>query len=273
MAKKIVLRVVVCGGVICGGGMAYASIFGEENITLARQLTELMGIHSKLKSGLVEAREAVDLATDARDDILQGQALIEELHTYSVDRFIEDFRKDVLKTYPDLDYIINETGAESLNGWYEADLGTPMGSYEFIGRAFGEVTSEMRDSQQAGDIDLNDAVQKKAEASADLTAAAQAEAFSKKADQDIEDLVQALSDATKDEAVVIHAKLAAIVAVQNSHRLRMEARQLRGDGLEMARRYRGSMKRLATTKEMEGSTVDLHPHMKPVLLEFAALED
>ncbi len=272
--NKIVLRIALAFGVLCGGTVAYASIFGEENITLVQQLSELIGISNNTYKTLAEARDAVDLAVEARDTALQAEALVEELSNYTADRFVTDFKNDVLKTYPDLDYIISKTGSGGLTDWKSSNMRTPMGSYELIGRVFGEVTDEVKAAQAAGAVKTERATLYRYEAAASLTAAENATQFLKSSDVDLETLVERLNGATKEEAIVINAKIQAIVAAQNSHLIRLQARSIRRDGVDDARRYRSSIKALdATTRFAEGERGLASKFEElPVLLDLGNLE-
>ena len=270
MGKKIILRVALALGILCGGTVAYASIFGEENITLVQQLSELMGISRNTYDNLAEARTGVDLALEARDDLYQARALVEELSEYTTDRFIADFKRDVLKTYPDLDYIINKSGSGGLTDWRASNMRTPMGSYELIGRVFGEVTEDTRKAQEEGRVKTENMTLYRYEAAASLTAAENANAFIDSADADIEVLVAQLNGATKEEAIVLQAKIQAVVAAQNSHLMRMQSLQLRRQGIEDARKYQRSARATQALLELEKGQRDVSTTLnkRPKMMEF-----
>lgn len=249
--KNILVRVAACALVVGAGTVGYASVFGEENLTLVQQLSELIGINRNTYDSLRETREGIDLAREAADDARRAQMLVADLQSYTTDRFIEDFKRDVLKTYPDLDYIIRATSAEGLREWQDSKMRSPMGSYELIGRVFGEVTEELREEQEEGLVQMEGAVLYRYEAAASLTAASDADMFIDKSDQDIEVLVAQLNGATREEAIVIQAKIQAVVAAQNSHMLRLMSRMVRREGVEDARHYQGSMQTLQVGSEMQ----------------------
>ncbi len=274
MKKKILLRVVLVVGLLCGGTVAYASIFGEENITLVQQLSELMGISRNTLNTLAEARAGVDMAIEAREDVYRAKAAVEELSEYTTDRFITDFKNDVLKTYPDLDYIIRKTGSGGLTDWQSTNMRTPMGSYELIGRVFGEVTQDVQDAQAEGLVKTEGATLYRYEAAASLTAAENATVFLKSSDADLETLVAQLNGATKEEAIVINAKIQAIVAAQNSHLIRLQARAIRREGVQDARKYRSSMKGIEAAVQFSEGEEALTTSFEelPMLMDFRSLE-
>lgn len=274
MKKKILLRVVLVVGLLCGGTVAYASIFGEENITLVQQLSELMGISRNTLNTLAEARAGVDMAIEAREDVYRAKAAVEELSEYTTDRFITDFKNDVLKTYPDLDYIIRKTGSGGLTDWQSTNMRTPMGSYELIGRVFGEVTQDVQDAQAEGLVKTEGATLYRYEAAASLSAAENATVFLKSSDADLETLVAQLNGATKEEAIVINAKIQAIVAAQNSHLIRLQARAIRREGVQDARKYRSSMKGIEAAVQFSEGEEALTTSFEelPMLMDFRSLE-
>lgn len=238
---KVGIAIAGVGAFAIGGTATYASIFGEENITLAAQLTELIGIGENTYQMLHEAREGIDLARETVDEARRVRAAIDDLDHYTTDRFREDFKRDVMRTHPDLAYIIRETSADGLRDWRDSTVRSPMGSYELIGRVFGEATQELRQAQEEGRVKVESSVLYRYESAVTLAASANAESFIEKSDADIAEILEALEGASEGEAVVLGARLQALIAAQQSHILRLLSRSVRREGIEDARHYQGAV--------------------------------
>lgn len=269
-AKRIVVKVGVVLAVVLGATVAYASVFGEENITLWKQLSELVGINNNTYQSLKETREGLDYTREMVDDARRARALVRELNDYSTDKFIDDFKRDFLNTYPDIDYIINNYGAEGLDKWRDSEMESPMSSYELIGAVFGEVTDEVKNAQKDGLVELEGPVLYRYEAATSLAVADDANDFIERADEDIDMLVEQLNGASKEQAIVLQAKIQALSAAQNSHMLRMMARMLRREGVEDARRYQSAIKAMEYGLEFDKGLdeTEVLLRRKPSMIQF-----
>lgn len=270
MKKKIVLPLVACG--LFAGSVTYASIFGEESIILGKQLVKLYAISTNTYKTFTEVREGVDLALEARDEAYQAKALVEELHSYTTDRFITDFKRDVLKTYPDLSVVISDSGSKGLADWTAANMRTPMGSYELIGKVFGEISEDVQSASREGRANVDSTTLYRYEGAAALTASDAANQFIQKSDEDIEVLARQLDGATKEEAIVLQAKMDSVIAAQNSHLIRMRSLELRRQGMLDAMKYKRSAESIDFALKMETDQKEVAQSLnaKPSMMEFSS---
>ena len=271
MKKKYLLPAVLVAGVLGGSTYTYASIFGEENIILGKQLFHLVKISKDMQDNLNEARKAVDVAMDTRDMMLQSKALVEDLVAHSDDRFIEDFKGQLLNAYPDIGYMVDRAGLNNLDSWTSANMGSSASSFDLIGKVYGEITDDVLVAGKEGKVDLTDAGLARSQAAAGLTAATSTENFIEKTSDDIEKYSELLRDTeNKDEAVVIQAKIQAIIAAQNNHLLRMRSVELRNNATEDARRYQEKIKATSfgIQAEEEEKKLDETLNKTPKFMEF-----
>src|SRR5690242_8367172 len=73
---------------------AWASIFGEENVTLVKIWTEIMGARKELEDINDAAGKAADLTRDLLGSYNKVHAGIDELRHYSLDAFLYDLKSD-----------------------------------------------------------------------------------------------------------------------------------------------------------------------------------
>lgn len=267
--KKPLLILAATGGVVFGGATAAHALFGEENVTLIKQLTELMGISNNTYQALHEAREAVDLAREARDNFRRAEALVEDVQSYTVDRFLDDLKDDAFNTFPDLEYIVDNVGADGLRGW-DTPMQSPITTYDLIGQVFGEVTKDLKKEQEEGNLQTENAALYRFESAAALSASDKTKSFIDSSNEDLEVLIEQLDTATKEQAIVIQAKIQAIAAAQNSHILHLLSLQVRREGIEDARNYSRTLNSLRLGMEIRQGQEEIAEHFKerPQMMKF-----
>ncbi len=256
--KRHVVRGLVAVAVFAAIGSLYgpvrASIFGEENITLAQQLAELIKIHDQL----VKVSQAVERGADVAEDIYENYELarggVDELKSYTTDKFLRDFRKDVYKTYPGFEILLEGSDSRRLRHWKNSHSRSPFTSYEMITAVFGDLTDPLIEREKRGELRMDRARIMRYEAAGALALSNEAEAWTKSADEDAMELYRLAQDADADQAQHLSARALALIAVQNSHTIRLLSRSVRFDGIRGAMEWSKRVDAVKQREQLRGET-------------------
>jgi hypothetical protein len=104
-ARRVLAHVAVGATALAMGLMALdaplrASMFGEENVTLAAILTESIKSYEELRQITDLVGEGADAAASLVDAYQRVNAGVDALRSYSVHGFLHDFKGDVYHLYP-----------------------------------------------------------------------------------------------------------------------------------------------------------------------------
>jgi hypothetical protein len=232
-----------------------ASIFGEENALLIKQLAELIGIHRELKVTSDGIMQGARMATNMYELYESARAGVDELRNYSTDAFLRDLRDDVYRTYPGFEILGEGIASQQLARWRDSHARSPATSYEMISAVFGDLTAPMKERVKAGEVDADRAYLWRYEAAGALALAADAEAWTESADRDAREIYRLAADADAEQAAHLSARALSLVAIQNSHIVRLLSRRVRFDGIrgamEWGRRVQGLQRDEAMTAEVD----------------------
>jgi hypothetical protein len=254
---------------------ALASLFGEENLTLLRQLTELLQIHDEL----VRVSHGVVRTADAVEDVVHmasaARAAVDELKGYSIDRFLGDVQKDLYHTYPGAELLLEGSNSRRVAKWQNSHAQSPATTYEMIGAVFGDLSAPLKKRGRDGGLRTERAYIVRAEAAGALALAHQAETWTQAADEDAAELARLSRDAGEAQAQHLSARALALIAVQNSHIIRLLARGVRTDGikgaLDWGQRAEGMNNRDALNDGVNETLGSVDP--APKMLAFPSLFD
>lgn len=234
--RRLVLRIALAVALATVVAVAWhpvrASLFGEENATLIQQLAELMRIHHELETVSDAARQGAEAAEDLYAAYDQARAAVDEIKHYSTDKFLRDVRADFYEQYPGFERMADYAGTDTARVWRNSRAESPFSTYELIGAAFGDLTEPLKARAAEGDLPMRRAVIQRFEAAGALAAANAAEAWTQSADDDALELYRLAADADADQAAHLSARALALIAVQQSHVIRLLSRDLRLDGVE-----------------------------------------
>jgi hypothetical protein len=218
---------------------AFASIFGEENLTLVKQLAELMRIHDELTLISQAAERGADVAHDLYTLQAQARAGVDELAGYTTDKFLRDLERDVYRTYPGFEVLVEGAGSSRVKRWKDSRAKSPFTTYEMISAVFGDLTEPLKERARQGDLTMDRAAIWRYEAAGALALANEAEAWTAAADEDARELYRLAADADAAQAQHLSARALALIAVQNSHVIRLLSRNVRFDGITGAMAWAG----------------------------------
>jgi hypothetical protein len=218
---------------LCLHPVSRASIFGEENITLAAILTQATKSYHELRTITDTVADSVEVATELVDAYERVNAGIDELRSYSVDAFLRDFKGDVYALYPGLERI--EHGSARLKDWDRTRTDSPFTAYEAISALAGDLTQPLRDDVEAGRRSIDRELILQREAAGGFALADVSESSTRAYDREIQRLRDRYQrSASPGTASMIAAHTNLIVAEQNSHIIRLLARTVRLDGVNKA---------------------------------------
>jgi hypothetical protein len=211
-----------------------ASIFGEENLTLIKQLSELMRIRQELQTLSEAAERGADAAEDLYTLYDQARAGVDELASYTTDKFLRDLRKDIYSTYPGFEILVEGANSSRVKRWRDSRARSPFTTYEMISAVFGDLTDPLKERAKEGEIAMDRASVWRYESAGALALANEAEAWTESADEDALELYRLSADADAAQAQHLSARALALIAVQNSHVIRLLSRNVRFDGIRGA---------------------------------------
>lgn len=261
-------RTLLVGAVLVGAGVLLwhpvrASIFGEENATLIKQLSELMQIREELQTMSEAAERSADAIEDVYDLYDQAQAAVDELKSYSTDKFVADLKKDLYRTYPGFELLLEGPTSSRMKHWKGSHARSPFTTYEMISAVFGDLTDPIKERARAGELSVDRAYLWRYESAGALALAADAEAWTESADEDALELYRLAADADADQAEHLSARALGLIAVQNSHIIRLLSRNVRLDGVRAAMEWGDRVEGLnnlhAQEQAFEAYTKDLEP--------------
>jgi hypothetical protein len=220
--------------------VAYGSIFGEENVTLVKMLTELMHANHELESLSDTASQVADMTHDVLSTYRRVHSGVEELEHYDADQFLYDFRNDAYHQYPGFAKL--EYASRDLQRWEDTHTRSPFTAYQAITAIFGDVTQPLRRDVADGSANIDRELVLKGEAAGGLAAAHTAEADTEDYDREARRLAAALAaDGSPGRAAQVAAHSNLMVVRQQSYVMRLLARVVRLQSVEAALAYGSRM--------------------------------
>jgi len=213
---------------------AFGSMFGEENITLAKILAEIIQANRQLEDISDEAAASVDVAEDLLATYQQVNAGIDELRGYSTDRFLADLKADIYHQYPGFADLAH--ASDRLGRWESTHTRSPFTAYQAITAVVADLSAPLREDAEAGRVNLDTEMILQGEAAGGFAAATSAEEATRAFDEEMADLVLEAEDASPGKAAQITARAQLMLVAQQSHTLRLLARVVRLDGVDKALR-------------------------------------
>lgn len=237
---------------------AGASLFGEENVTLTQQLVQLVGIHDELKIVSDAAQHSAEVAHDAYDLYQKARSGVDDLKRYTTDRFLADFKEDFYNQYPGFQVLVEGANSPQVRSWKDSRATSSFTAYQMISAVFGDLTDPLlKDKARSGTIETDRAYIWRYEAAGALALASEAEAWTKSSDKDAQDLYRMAANADAEQAQHLSGRALALIAAQNSHIIRLLARDVRFDGvrgaMEWAQRV-GALNRSLKTRDQMSDT-------------------
>jgi len=237
-AQTLSVALVALAAVASAVRPARASLLGEENVTLVQQLAELLKIRRELEDlseGIVRVADAVE---NSYALYRAAQGGWDELASYSTDRFVADFRRDVYEHYPGFEILVEGRKSRRLRAWAtQGRPKSPATAYEMISAVFADATDPLVD--EARFTDEHEAALRRFEAAGALSLSADAERATRAFDDTALQLAQLADDPDLNpgRAQIVQARAMTLLAVQNSHIIRLLSRRVRLDGIENAIAY------------------------------------
>ncbi len=213
---------------------AFGSMFGEENITLAKILAEIIQANRELDDISDAASASVDVAEDILDTYRQANAGIEELRSYSTDKFLADLKDDIYHQYPGFADLAH--ASDRLGRWENTHTRSPFTAYEAITAVVADLSAPLREDAEAGRVNLDTELILQGEAAGGFAVATTAEEATRAFDEEMADLLIEAEEASPGKAAQITARAQLMLVAQQSHTLRLLSRVVRLDGVDKALR-------------------------------------
>jgi hypothetical protein len=278
MTARRVLAHVTIGATALATGLVVldaplrASMFGEENVTLAAILTESIKSYEELRQITDLVGEGADAAASLVDAYQRVNAGVDALRSYSVDGFLRDFRGDVYHLYPGLAKLAN--GSARLGDWDRTHSSNPFTAYEAISALAGDLTAPLRDDVKAGRRSIDRELILETEAAGGFALADVSEASTRTYDREVTRLRERYEhQADPGTAAMVAAHTNLLIAEQNSHIIRLLARTVRLDGVDKAIRAGERLGAMRDTYRRQDVTAALAQDAlkPPALMRFDAV--
>jgi hypothetical protein len=246
---------------------AEAFLPSSDTPTLIHQLTELIEANRNLRAisdGIGDAADATQEVADLYRSVLGA---ITALQNYSPEAFWKDLKEDFYNLYPGFELLEGSRAA----GWKASRTTSPVRAYELIGSVFGELTGTLKERERQGKLDSVELRVRRYEAAGALAIAHSAEEKTRSFDDDAKRLWdQAARARYAEEADLVSAKALALIAVQQSHIIRLLSRSVRLEGVETSARYKERLDDLRGVSDAEQATGELlrNAASPPQLMQF-----
>lgn len=217
----------------------WGSMFGEENATLIQILAESIQMTEELQDLNDGMAVTAQVITDVRDTYNQVNAGIEEIKGYTFDSFLDDLKEDLYHQYPGFGEL--EGASEKLRHWEDTRARSPWTAYEAITAVAGDLTEPLREDARAGRVNLDREYILAGEAAGGFSVAYTSEEATRAFDKETEALTLLAQNASPGQSEQITARGIVLVAAQNSYIIRLLARGVRLDGVNMALDYAARM--------------------------------
>jgi hypothetical protein len=216
----------------------WASMFGEENVTLVNILAQTLHITNEMQHLNDTANDFADGMNDLVDTYQKMNAGYDELARYTSGDFLADFKDDFESQYPGLRKL--EGASKRLRRWDQETKSSPWSAYQFLSAAAADVVDLTDDkahaqhSQTRNDIQLLlDREADAAVAEADQAQRA-AESMDEKARQFLDLLENPAYKKSPARSQELSARATVLTLESNSHLMRLLARGVRFDGIDRA---------------------------------------
>jgi hypothetical protein len=239
-----------------------ASMFGEENLTLAQQLAQLLRIRKELEMVSDGIRATSDAVNDVYHLYEAAMTSWERVSHYSTDEFLRDFRSDVDRHYPGLALVIDGKSSRRLEAWNGFRPSSSIDPYKLLSAVFADVTGPSQEQEPLTDKQAAEIWH--AEAAGALALHRETETWLAKADASAIELAKMAesADLNPAQAQIVQARALALLAVQQSHTVRLLSRRARLDGVRGAFEY-GRRARSFARAERQVSDVEAFVRQAP----------
>ena len=204
---------------------AWASLFGEENGTLAGILAELVDSGMTLADLSDTAPKIADCTEQALKWYSKINAAIDEVRHYSFSQFLDDLGHDVSHQYPGFAKL--EYATENFGTWASTKSSSPFTAYEAISAVAADISQPLRDDLAAHRASIDKELILASESAEGFAAAQTVEDASAKLDDQIKNLAREAENASPGRAQQLAAQAEMISLAQQSHTMRLLARMVR----------------------------------------------
>jgi hypothetical protein len=257
-----------CGLVALSVLPVWGSIFGEENVTLVKILTELIHANSVLEDVSDAAGRAAGLAHDTLRTYQRVNAGIDELRSYTFGTFLRDLTTDFYDQYPGFGQLAY--ASQNLDRWAHTRTRSPFTAYQAITAVVADVTAPLREDLEAGHANIDRELILAGEAAGGFAAAHGAEQATRNLDSEIADLATSAQMASPGQAAQIQARASVILASQQSHVMRLLSRTVRLESVRAALEYGARLDGRNSMYERRNTTLTLAKQAlsPPALIRF-----
>ncbi len=267
-------RLAVCGCIAAvlvaiNYSPVWASIAGEENVTLVKILVELMHAKKEMEEINDAAHVTAELTNDFVETYRKVNAGIDELENYSWDKFTADFTNDLYHQYPGIKEL--KYASKNLRNWENTHTRSPFTAYEAITAVVADVSEPLREDIDEGKTDIDDELILGSEAAGSFAAATTAEEATRGFDDEMKDLARLASTASPGQSEQISARASLLVAAQQSYVIRLLSRTVRLQGVDAVLSYGERLRAKNSQHERKDATAKLaEAALKPpAMIQFA----
>ena len=185
-----------------------------------------------------------------------------------------DAKTDLYNTYPGFEILLEGPGSDALRNYERSRVRSPFAAYEMIGAVFGDLTAPLKEEiKKEGQPGMDRTLIRRYEAAGALALSAEAEAFTESSDKDAKELARLAADADADQSAHLSARALALIAVQNSHVIRLLSRRVRVDGIRDAILWGETVQAANDSDRTFKSTVEFLPTASrtPSMARFGSL--
>jgi hypothetical protein len=213
----------------------FASLFGEENVTLASILAELIDSGSTLSEISDTAGKLANTAEELRDTYARANAAIDQFKNYSFDALLSDLQHDFYRQYPGFAKL--EYATENFGRWKDTYSRSPVTAYEGISAVAADLSAPLRRDLAARRANIDRELVLASEASTGFAVAQTAEEAGTTFSEQIDKLGREAKDASPGHAQQIAAQATILMLEQQSHMMKLLSRVVRTGSVTEAVEY------------------------------------
>jgi hypothetical protein len=233
--RSIVFALVIGGFVLLLSLPVFASLFGEENVTLTSILAELIDSGSTLS----EVSDTVGKVASSAEELVEiyqrANAAIDQFRNYSLDALLSDVQKDVYRQYPGFARVAEAT--EHFDRWNDTYSRSPISAYEGLSTVAADVSLPLRRDLAQKRTSIDRELVLASEAATGFAVAATAEEASARFTEQIDKLGREATDASPGHAQQIAAQASILLLEPQSHVMKLLARVVRAGSVVEAIDY------------------------------------
>ncbi len=235
MKTRWIVTVIVTLSCLVFAGPVFASMFGEENTTLASILSELISSGTTLSDVSHTADQMAGTVRDVSNLYQKANAAIDRVRNYSFDEFLSDLKNDFSREYPG--FVRLEDATANFDRWQDTRSTSPVTAYRAISAVAADISQPLRDDLNANRTNIDRELVLASQAATGFATAQTADEVNDSISKRIAGLSDEAQSASPGRAQQLTAQATFILLAQQSQMMRLLSQMVRADSAGTAVEY------------------------------------